>query len=104
MRKPGKAPHCAGRAMRFRYGRARYVLQPGLTPEMTKLPDNPKHGSDDARPPRRDAGAGSRSAVTSKRVKCDGGGGALGHPVVYYDMGEEELRRVWLLRSSLRVG
>lgn len=27
--------------------------------------------------------------VTSRRVKCDGGGGALGHPVVYYDMGEE---------------
>lgn len=26
----------------------------------------------------------------SKRVKCDGGGGALGHPVVYYDMGEED--------------
>jgi len=28
--------------------------------------------------------------ATSKRVKCDGGGGALGHPVVYYDMGEED--------------
>lgn len=28
--------------------------------------------------------------VTSKRVKCDGGGGALGHPVVYYDIGEED--------------
>ena len=27
--------------------------------------------------------------VTSKRVKCDGGGGALGHPVVFYDMGDE---------------
>jgi uncharacterized Zn-finger protein len=25
----------------------------------------------------------------SKRVKCDGGGGALGHPVVFYDMGDE---------------
>lgn len=23
----------------------------------------------------------------SKRVKCDGGGGALGHPAVYYDLG-----------------
>ena len=22
-------------------------------------------------------------------MKCDGGGGALGHPVVFYDMGEE---------------
>jgi uncharacterized Zn-finger protein len=28
--------------------------------------------------------------VTTKRVKCDGGGGALGHPVVYYDMGDED--------------
>jgi uncharacterized Zn-finger protein len=28
--------------------------------------------------------------VTSKRVKCDGGGGALGHPVVFYDMGEAD--------------
>jgi len=27
--------------------------------------------------------------VSSHRVKCDGGGGALGHPVVWYDMGEE---------------
>jgi uncharacterized Zn-finger protein len=25
----------------------------------------------------------------SRRVKCDGGGGPLGHPVVYYDMGED---------------
>ena len=24
-----------------------------------------------------------------KRVMCDGGGGALGHPRTYYDMGEE---------------
>ncbi len=29
-------------------------------------------------------------AVTSRRVKCDGGGGALGHPLVFYDMGEED--------------
>ena len=27
--------------------------------------------------------------VTQKRVMCDGGGGALGHPRVYYDMGED---------------
>ena len=27
--------------------------------------------------------------VESPAVACDGGGGALGHPVVYYDMGEE---------------
>jgi uncharacterized Zn-finger protein len=26
--------------------------------------------------------------VTSRRVKCDGGG-ALGHPVVYYTIGDE---------------
>lgn len=28
--------------------------------------------------------------VTSKRVACDGGGGALGHPLVYMDMGDED--------------
>ncbi|MDZ4775236.1 MAG: zinc-finger domain-containing protein [Alphaproteobacteria bacterium] len=28
--------------------------------------------------------------VTSRRLKCDGGGGALGHPVVFYDMGEAD--------------
>lgn len=28
--------------------------------------------------------------VTSKRVRCDGGGGALGHPMVYYEMGDED--------------
>lgn len=28
--------------------------------------------------------------VTSKRVMCDGGGGALGHPRVWYDMGDED--------------
>jgi len=28
--------------------------------------------------------------VTSRRVKCDGGGGALGHPVVFYDMGDAD--------------
>lgn len=27
--------------------------------------------------------------ATSKRVKCDGGGGALGHPLVWLDMGED---------------
>ncbi len=26
----------------------------------------------------------------SRRVACDGGGGALGHPRVYYDMGEDD--------------
>lgn len=28
--------------------------------------------------------------VKRKRVWCDGGGGALGHPKVYYDMGDED--------------
>jgi uncharacterized Zn-finger protein len=28
--------------------------------------------------------------VPSKRVACDGGGGALGHPLVYMDMGDED--------------
>ncbi len=26
--------------------------------------------------------------VTKRRVACDGGGGALGHPKVYMDMGQ----------------
>jgi uncharacterized Zn-finger protein len=47
-----------------------------LTKEMTP-------GDPDARP------APEVLHVASKRVKCDGGGGALGHPVVYYDMGED---------------
>lgn len=28
--------------------------------------------------------------VGSKRVSCNGGGGALGHPLVYMDMGDED--------------
>ncbi len=28
--------------------------------------------------------------VTMKKVACDGGGGALGHPKVWYDMSEED--------------
>ncbi|MBN8528666.1 MAG: zinc-finger domain-containing protein [Caulobacterales bacterium] len=28
--------------------------------------------------------------VPTKRVACDGGGGVLGHPLVYMDMGEED--------------
>jgi uncharacterized Zn-finger protein len=55
---------------------------------MTKLRGNPKTdastpGDPDAIP------APEVITVMSKRVKCDGGGGALGHPVVFYDMGEE---------------
>ena len=28
--------------------------------------------------------------VARKRVKCDGGGGALGHPVTWLDMGDDD--------------
>ena len=28
--------------------------------------------------------------VRTKRVACDGGGGPLGHPLVYMDMGEDD--------------
>lgn len=28
--------------------------------------------------------------VTTRRVSCDGGGGALGHPRVYYTIGDED--------------
>lgn len=27
--------------------------------------------------------------VNDKRVSCNGGGGALGHPIVFYEMGDE---------------
>ena len=27
--------------------------------------------------------------VSGRRVRCDGGGGALGHPVTWLDMGDE---------------
>lgn len=56
---------------------------------MTKLKDNPQTdastpGNPDALP------APEVILVRSRRVKCDGGGGALGHPVVFYDMGEAQ--------------
>ena len=28
--------------------------------------------------------------VNKRRVKCDGGGGALGHPLVWLDMGDDD--------------
>jgi uncharacterized Zn-finger protein len=28
--------------------------------------------------------------VETHRVSCDGGGGALGHPIVFYEMGDED--------------
>lgn len=56
---------------------------------MSKLHDNPR--TDSATPGDPDAlPAPEVIAVHSRRVKCDGGGGALGHPVVFYDMGEED--------------
>jgi uncharacterized Zn-finger protein len=55
---------------------------------MAKLPDNPV--TDQASPGHPDAlPAPEMIRVSARRVKCDGGGGALGHPVVWYDMGEE---------------
>jgi len=31
--------------------------------------------------------------VTTKRIACDGGGGALGHPKVWMDMGQSKMVR-----------
>ena len=28
--------------------------------------------------------------VDDRRIACDGGGGALGHPMVYYEMGDDD--------------
>lgn len=28
--------------------------------------------------------------VDTRKVSCDGGGGALGHPMVWYEMGDED--------------
>lgn len=44
--------------------------------------------------------------VDDRRVACDGGGGALGHPMVYYEMGEDDCvvcgycGRKYILRDS----
>ena len=29
--------------------------------------------------------------VDSRKVSCNGGGGALGHPLVWYEMGDEDM-------------
>ncbi len=29
--------------------------------------------------------------VDSRKVSCDGGGGALGHPIVWYEMGDQDM-------------
>jgi uncharacterized Zn-finger protein len=55
---------------------------------MSKLPHNPL--TDASTPGDPDAVPAPEVIETaSRKVKCDGGG-ALGHPVVYYDMGEED--------------
>jgi uncharacterized Zn-finger protein len=57
--------------------------------EMAKPHDNPR--ADQATPGDPDAmPAPEVIVVTSRKVRCDGGGGALGHPVVFYEMGEED--------------
>lgn len=47
--------------------------QSGTTPASTRLADNPEV-----------------VVVATKKVACDGGGGALGHPKVWYDMSEQD--------------
>jgi len=42
--------------------------------------------------------------VRSRRVACDGVGGALGHPRVWLEMGEGDFGRMRLLRPALRAG
>ena len=49
--------------------------------------------------------------VTKRQVSCNGGGGALGHPMVYYEMGDEDYveckycdRRFVLQGSSADAG
>ncbi|MFC6197623.1 zinc-finger domain-containing protein [Ponticaulis profundi] len=44
--------------------------------------------------------------VTDHKVACDGGGGALGHPMVWYEMGDDDYisckycDRVFVLKDS----
>ncbi len=46
--------------------------------------------------------------VATKKVACDGGGGALGHPKVWYDMSEQDFveckycDRVFALKGGSR--
>lgn len=47
---------------------------------------------EDSDAPRRDAerlDAPEVFYVDDHKVRCDGGGGALGHPLVYYELGDE---------------
>ncbi|MEP7210303.1 MAG: zinc-finger domain-containing protein [Alphaproteobacteria bacterium] len=46
--------------------------------------------------------------VATSKIACDGGGGALGHPKVWYDMGESDAveckycDRVYVLKGGSR--
>jgi uncharacterized Zn-finger protein len=43
--------------------------------------------------------------VQGHRVMCDGGGGALGHPKVWYEMGDEgEVECLYCGRVFVQVG
>lgn len=42
--------------------------------------------------------------VTSHRIACDGGGGALGHPLVYLDMGDDGQVRCGYCDRLFRLG
>ena len=42
--------------------------------------------------------------VSEHRVACDGGGGTLGHPKVYLDMGQEQFRDLQILWTGICVG
>ena len=48
-------------------------------------PDHVQPGDADAIP------APETIVVTSRRVKCDGGGGALGHPLVYLNLTRDQV-------------
>ena len=59
---------------------------PGKTsPPPASAPASPVHSSQ-----RRFMGNPDVVVVTSRKVACDGVGGALGHPRVWYDMSEDD--------------
>lgn len=52
------------------------------------------------------AGAPEVIITTDHRVACDGGGGALGHPKTFYELGEDDFAvcgycgRVFIMKDS----
>lgn len=58
---------------------------PGKTSHPASEPAAPATGS-----PRRFMDNPEVVLVATRKVSCDGGGGALGHPKVWYDMGEDD--------------